>query len=199
MCYNTGMVDRRAQILSAAQQLLEQQGFASLSVRAVAQAAGVGASTLRHYFPSQEDLQEAVLTQSLLGGLQDCRIAERELPAVDRLSECLEQFLPPNEDSLFLLEGLPAMYALAYGTRHASQSARGVRLMTRVSRERIEGWLDILGAERPLRYPKHAQAAAVLQALVLGLCLELLGEQPGLQLSEARAALRDAVERLILD
>lgn len=193
------MTDRRTQILSAAQQLLEQKGFASLSVRAVAQAAGVGASTLRHYFfPTQDDLHEAVIARSLHSRLQDCRIAERALPALERLSECMEQFFPPDEDSVTLLESLPALYALAYGAERSSQGVDVVQLMTRVSRDRIERWLDILGEQQPLRYASHAQAASVLQAVVTGLCLELLGKHPGLRLPEARAVLRDTIERLIL-
>ena len=53
--------DRRGQIVDAAVAIARVEGLPGLSVRRVATAADVGASTLRHYFPTQRELHEAVI------------------------------------------------------------------------------------------------------------------------------------------
>ncbi|QTV79795.1 TetR/AcrR family transcriptional regulator [Microbacterium sp. NIBRBAC000506063] len=88
------MVDRRKQILAAARELAATGGLAAVSVRSVATRAGIGASTLRHYFPTQQELHDAVLGATFDANLRDLRIAETAVSAEDRLVECLWQFLP---------------------------------------------------------------------------------------------------------
>ncbi|ASQ93193.1 hypothetical protein CGL27_08530 [Streptomyces sp. 11-1-2] len=55
-----GNADKRQHILDVATRLAATDGLRGLSVRSVAAAAGIGATTLRAYFPSQALLYRAV-------------------------------------------------------------------------------------------------------------------------------------------
>ena len=92
-------MSKRDEIIAAAIRLAEgsQPGQANLSVRAVAKEAGVGASTLRHYFPTQADLHEAVALRSIDTVINDFSIADSSRAPADRLYECCAQFLPTHE------------------------------------------------------------------------------------------------------
>ena len=68
---------RRRDILSSAELIVEQQGYAGLTVRAIAVGAGVSSGTLYQYFSGKEDVF-AALMERRLDDLQ------RTLAAVDR-------------------------------------------------------------------------------------------------------------------
>src|SRR5699024_12826505 len=91
-------LSKREDIIAAAIRLAEesQPGEANLSVRAVAKEAGVGPSTLRHYFPTQADLHEAVALRSIDTVINDFSIADSSRAPADRLYDCCDQFLPPH-------------------------------------------------------------------------------------------------------
>ncbi|MBM9469475.1 TetR/AcrR family transcriptional regulator [Nakamurella leprariae] len=140
------MGDRRTQIIEAAQSLLAE-GDGTLSVRSVAARAGLGASTLRHYFPTQRDLFRAVFDAGADGLISDFRIRDRSVPADERLRECLEQLLPPlqSDDSsnpswIILLADI-----LRPGGPEAGRTAWGAAA-TR-ARERGTTWLELLREE----------------------------------------------------
>jgi AcrR family transcriptional regulator len=56
--------ERAGRILATARLLLAGEGYAALSMRSVAQQAGVSLSTVQHYYPSREALIEALLLQT---------------------------------------------------------------------------------------------------------------------------------------
>ena len=51
----------RSAILSAAQQILEDEGYAKLSLRNVAEAAGIAVGNLTYHFPNKQELIRAVI------------------------------------------------------------------------------------------------------------------------------------------
>lgn len=59
----------RSRVLAAAAQLLATQPADDLSLRAIAEAAGVGLASIYHYFPSKEEL----LLRLAIQGLEDLR------------------------------------------------------------------------------------------------------------------------------
>ncbi|MGW9405860.1 TetR family transcriptional regulator [Arthrobacter sp. NPDC055585] len=89
--------------LHAAEALVAKGGFTAASVRAVAARAGIGASTMRYWFPSQEALSTAIAQSALTLELRDERITDQPLPPAERLAEFLMQFLPVDEDTGALL------------------------------------------------------------------------------------------------
>jgi TetR/AcrR family transcriptional regulator len=57
--------ERADAILEVARATLARDGYAALSMRSVAQQAGISLSTVQHYYPSRDDLVEALLTHFL--------------------------------------------------------------------------------------------------------------------------------------
>ncbi|MEU0359528.1 TetR/AcrR family transcriptional regulator [Streptomyces cyaneofuscatus] len=72
---------RRNELLDAAERLLAASGGAQLTLRAVADEAGVRLGHLQHYFPTRSDLLAALLDRVLTTSLE--RIAARTDPAGD--------------------------------------------------------------------------------------------------------------------
>ncbi|WP_026128128.1 TetR/AcrR family transcriptional regulator [Nocardiopsis lucentensis] len=70
---------RRAEMLDAAERLLSASGGAQLTLRAVAQEAGVRLGHLQHYFPTRPDLLTALLDRVLATSL--ARITDRTGPS----------------------------------------------------------------------------------------------------------------------
>lgn len=56
--------DRADEILNAAISIIVEQGYAALSIRSVAQRAGVGIGNLQHYFPTRTHLIAAALDRA---------------------------------------------------------------------------------------------------------------------------------------
>jgi AcrR family transcriptional regulator len=106
---------RREEILAAAVGLACEQGVGALSVRSVAAAAGVGATTLRHYFPSQVDLYRAVASQLVTNVLGDLDIADDSRDPAARLYDCLAQFVPQSDEEVRALTGWAELTRLALG------------------------------------------------------------------------------------
>lgn len=72
--------ERAAGILDAAIRLLIDAGYHNLSMRAVADACGMGLGNLQHYFPTKDDLVRAMLDRVIAGYL---RRFERIIEATD--------------------------------------------------------------------------------------------------------------------
>ncbi|WP_338888609.1 TetR/AcrR family transcriptional regulator [Rhodococcus sovatensis] len=54
---------RRESILAAASSIADSDGLDAVTVRATADKAGVGVGTLRHYFPTQKELFDAIVAR----------------------------------------------------------------------------------------------------------------------------------------
>lgn len=187
-------MDRRGQILEAAGQILAEGGLAALSVRSVAARAGIGASTLRHYFPSQRALYDEVVSRTFDSQLSDLQIRDQTLPASQRLAQCLEQFLPPTSEQVIQLEGWLALYASAVGPDRTELGSRLLATFAHRARHRVDVWLEALEAEGALRHGDRVLYATILLALVDGLCLELLTPDSTTSLDDARRALAVVIE-----
>lgn len=195
-------VDRREQILDAAQELLAEGGFAAVSVRAVAARAGIGASTMRYWFPSQESLSAAIARRALSVELGDGRIAEADLPAADRLTGCMSQFLPPADtDGRTALGPARAWFTLAQSALGADATPVGRAMysgMVEASYAAVRRWLGLLVDEGALTADVPTAALALLTR-VDGLMLGLLSPGSPLDPPTALAILRTDVERLLAE
>lgn len=91
---------RRAEIGWAVARLIVEKGVQGVSVRAVAAAAGIQPSTLRHYFPTAEEMLAHALT--LVGESQHERLAGFQWPEDRRsaLRQAWLQALPLDENRL---------------------------------------------------------------------------------------------------
>ncbi|WP_185993948.1 TetR/AcrR family transcriptional regulator [Streptomyces sp. NBC_01525] len=188
---------RRDEIIEAALRLAKAEGIGALSVRAVANAAGIGPTTLRHYFPSQAELRQAVAVACVSGSLDDLAIADDTRDPVRRLHECLLQFLPSSEQQEAALDGWFELYRLALGPEPLPAVRELLESGHRSSAQVLQRWLGTLadqGHVVPDEVDTHATRAL---ALIDGIHLNLLiGPEP-FDLQAAREALRWFAERVI--
>ncbi|GAA4826910.1 TetR/AcrR family transcriptional regulator [Saccharopolyspora rosea] len=81
---------RRRDILASAEQLLEESGYAALTVRAIAAGAGVSAGTVYQYFNGKEDVFVALMARRL----QEVQAVLAELDRGIGIAGVLREILP---------------------------------------------------------------------------------------------------------
>ena len=192
------MTDRREQILDAAVQLAAEGGHGALTVRRVAARAGIGASTLRHYFPTQRALRQAVVRGTFDRLLNDLRITDTAVPPARRLAECLGQFLPDDDAVSAQLHGWLGAYASAADPGGAGEGADMLAVMGQHARERADAWLAVLESEGALRHPDRERHATVLFAVLDGLCLGFVPADSRMTADLARGILDDVIDRMVI-
>ncbi|MBO1751130.1 TetR/AcrR family transcriptional regulator [Actinotalea sp. BY-33] len=190
--------DRRQQILAAADAIVSERGFPALSVRGVAARAGIGPSTLRHYFPTQQDLYDAVVGRSFDTKVEDLRITDETVAPAARLTECLLQFMPEDESALPALGTWLRTYAATLEPDRNEHVVRLLVSLTTHARSRVDSWLATLEAEGVLRSGPADRHRTALLAVVDGLCLAMLTPGVRTPLAEARAVLAHVVENLVV-
>ncbi|MDN5794055.1 MAG: TetR/AcrR family transcriptional regulator [Brevibacterium aurantiacum] len=166
-------MSRRDDIISAAIRLAEQgpPGQISLSVRAVAKEAGIGASTLRHYFPTQADQHEAIARGSMKTAVKDFSISDSELDPADRLFECCAQFLPTHEHRDMQLELWFTMHLSALGPDRREVSRRLLEYGHDFTYECLHRWLGMLSEEGHIDPAEVASISVALFTMLDGLAL----------------------------
>ena len=192
------MTSRRDQILHAANELIAEGGLDALSVRSTAARAGIGASTLRHYFPTQQALFDAVVAASFNAELDDLRIAEPGVPAGERLLECLVQFLPPDDSHVHQLLSWLGMYSAALGPERTEQSGRALISLTALGRTRVVHWLEVLRDQDELRHPDVSRHVTLLLTHLDGLCLALLTPESGTTVQGATTQLGAVIDAMVV-
>ncbi|RKS08554.1 TetR family transcriptional regulator [Nocardiopsis sp. Huas11] len=162
----------RDRILTAAAEMVGENPAARLSVRAVAARAGVSTGSLRHHFPTQRALQDAVLT-----GLYDVAfpgepIHDTDLPARDRLVGCLRQLLAPTGTGEQARQAWRQIYASLISTEPTEASREGYLAIERQAQHRVEYWLSVLADARELPEGDNTARAKFLLTVINGLSLE---------------------------
>jgi AcrR family transcriptional regulator len=190
-------VPKRQDILDAALALADAEGPHALSVRAVAHAAGVGPSTLRHYFPTQAELHEAVAREKMRTVLDDRDIANAERDPAERLLECLEQFLPFGEHLDAHLGAWLHAYTTALGPSAGEASRRLLVHGHRLGATAVRRWLTVLAAEGHVASSDIDAQVTTLLAVVDGLALHLLADPERVDAAGARQSLRWTVDQVI--
>ncbi|MFB6436957.1 TetR/AcrR family transcriptional regulator [Streptomyces sp. NPDC056411] len=186
---------RQEEILAAALRLTYEQGVGALSVRSVAAAAGVGATTLRHYFPSQADLYQAVASRLVTNVLGDLDITDDSRDPAARLYDCLAQFVPQPNEQMQALTGWAELHRLALGG-----DAGVVEILKsgrRASKEALLRWFGVLadqGHVAPADVDAHVTHALTL---IDGLNLDLFLFPDHVDPAAASTALRWFAERAV--
>ncbi|KIF72899.1 hypothetical protein QR77_00535 [Streptomyces sp. 150FB] len=190
-------MSRRDEIIEAALRLATTEGIGMLSVRAVANAAGIGPTTLRHYFPSQAELLQAVAVTLVSGSLDDLGIADDTHDPAQRLYDCLLQFLPPSEHQGAVLGGWFELYRLALGPEPLPAVSELLKSGHRSSAQALQRWLETLAGQGHVAPDDvEAQATRAL-ALIDGLHLNLLIGIERFDLEMARETLRWFAEQVV--
>ncbi|TQL67400.1 TetR family transcriptional regulator [Nocardioides albertanoniae] len=161
----------RDKILDAAASIMGEDGGQRLTVRAVAARAGVGMGTLRHHFPTQRVLLDAVLASMYESAMPDDRIHDTALPARQRLVDNLGRLVAAigtgdeartRWDEIFrnyISPDAPDDVRTTYATFDVQATRR------------IETWLSILVEQGALEEGDNRARAHFLLSVVNGLAL----------------------------
>jgi AcrR family transcriptional regulator len=149
--------ERRRQLLDAGAELFAKHSFEEISMRELAEAAGVSKPLLYHYFPSKIDLFKAAVSEKA-EELQRLIEPSSDRPAIEQLSQVLDSYLAWIEDNAQtwskLLQSaatLPEARELVEGFRQRTMDlilaqlteGRKPRPALRIA---IKGWLGYMDA-----------------------------------------------------
>lgn len=192
-------LSKRDDIITAAIRLAERSGpgEANLSVRAVAKEAGVGPSTLRHYFPTQADLHEAVALRSIDTVINDFSIADSSRAPADRLYECCAQFLPTHEHRDVQLETWFSMHLHALGAEKRAVSRRLLEHGHRVTYDSLHRWLNLLAEEGHIDPAEVEPTATALFTTIDGIALHSIISPETMTVDAAHEQVKWTIDKLL--
>lgn len=188
-------MNTRDRIIAAAMEMM-LEGAPRVSVRAVAARADVGASTLRHHFPTQRDLINAALTATYDAAMPDERIRDASVPPRERLRECLWRLLEPFSTPAEAREvWVNLLHTFAQAEADANTRAGYDVLMAQAER-RISAWLAILEGEGALPSGDNARRTDLLLTVVDGLSIARALPPSDTRLESEAATLAFAVDAI---
>jgi AcrR family transcriptional regulator len=145
---------------------------ARLSVRAVAARAGVSTGSLRHHFPTQRALQDAVLAGIYDVAFPGDPIHDTALPARDRLVGCLRQLLAPTGTGERARQAWRQIHETLIAPEPSEDSREAYLALERQALHRVEYWLSVLADAGELPEGDHTHRAKFLLTVINGLSLE---------------------------
>lgn len=187
--------ERKAQVLAAARACIVALGYEHVTIRDIAETAGVSTGTVVFYFRDKESVLEA----ALLGKIQDTGITFRAAlagarSARERLERLVGASLPASDE----VRDEWRLWITFWG-----EATRNARLRA-VSERQQQRWTRFLG--RIVREgvaagefaPVDAEATATqLAALIDGLAVQATLGNPALSADRMRALCLDALRRLL--
>ncbi len=168
----TATPSTKQRILIAAAEMLGADPTSRLSVRAVAARAGVSVGSLRHFFPTQRLLFDAVVAGLQSIDVPDDPMNDSTLTPSERLVRCLQLLLAEvgaGEQARTFLSSLHQAYV---ASPPDPDSEHAYLALERLAVHRVEGWLASLAAEGALGTSDLEQHARFLLTVVNGLSLE---------------------------
>jgi AcrR family transcriptional regulator len=188
--------ERRAQVLRAARACIVALGYERVTVRDMANTAGVSTGTVVHYFHDKESVLEA----ALLDKITDTGIAFRAAlagahSAWERLERLVEASLPATEEvrdewRLWLIFWGEATRNERLRAVSERQHQRWTRFLARILRDGIAA-----GEFMPL---DAEDTATQIAALIDGLAVQATLGNPTLPPARMRALCLDALHRLLI-
>ncbi|WP_275426032.1 TetR/AcrR family transcriptional regulator [Microbacterium sp. KCTC 39802] len=185
--------------MKAAMEILYDGTGERPSVRTVAARAGIGASTLRYYFPTQRALMDAVLTAVYDESLPDERIRDTSAPARQRLIDSLWSILDPVASVTEARAVWEGVFSSFIGPTASDESRAGYLVLEREALHRVEAWLAILEAEGTLKPGDNSARARFLLTVVDGLSIERALAASGERIEGERATLAFAVDAVLAE
>lgn len=159
---------RRTDLVRAAVELVRDRGVGALSVRNLAAASGWSAGAVRHYFPSQQELIEAVV-RYVRDGFEARLLAVAPDPdPLGHARALLRAGLPLDDESRVL-----SQVWFAFLAAEAHRPGGAGELVYDELAAALEGMFVLLPRER-LAVATPRQAALTLQAALDGLTVHLL-------------------------
>jgi AcrR family transcriptional regulator len=180
-----------------ATRLASTDGLRGLSVRSVAAAAGVGATTLRTYFPSQALLYRAVAERLVSHALSNDWIQDAALAPADRLHASLRQFLPNPANRQYALTMWFELMTLAVGPDANAEVLGLVHSGNDESIAIVTRWFTRLAADGCVLRETPEVLADRFGTIVNGLQLGLLLDKDEAALDRAEETLRWFVKQAL--
>lgn len=149
-------LQRRTALLDAAEGILGSSGGAELTMRTVADAAGVRLGHLQYYFPTRSDLLAALLDRILASSLE--RVSG--LTGADGLPAVLDTLLGDHED-LPLVRLFTEVWSMA---AHDEEAAAAVRGFYAAYAEHVA---EFVRARSPRTPPQTARARAEVFVMLM--------------------------------
>lgn len=165
MSRTTDTENRKAQIIDAAMDVLNDQGFCALKIRDVAQRAGVSAGLICHHYDTKQGLLIAVIRHAVTSyGKQSELVAAQDVPPRDKVLALVRMALAPEQSNKRLSSVWLTLYCLA-----GSDTDFHAELL-RYQTKNLEVTLSAIS---PLFDPKEAaHRARLIVALVDGVWLQ---------------------------
>jgi AcrR family transcriptional regulator len=182
---------RAQDILQAARALLAAEGYAGLSMRRVAQEAGMSLSNVQHYYGSKDQLLEALLLTTMdtfQARMDGIAAAMSERSQLERFLSTVDMFLEEITD--------PVIHALFFEIwALASRNAFASNLMDKMlGRERKTVYKLIRGLNPAISDDETMQRAILMVAQIEGLMLFRLDKRRRrAQFDAVRASVRKAL------
>ncbi|MFD3794144.1 TetR/AcrR family transcriptional regulator [Streptomyces californicus] len=188
----------RDRILWAASTMLGEGAGAALSVRAVAERARVSTGSLRHHFPTQRALMDAMLKVVFDLVLPEESFRDTSIAPRERLMGCLQSLLVPPQSA----RGAREAWLTVHERYIASESTQAMRAeyqaMQREVTRRVEECLEALTEEGALPAGDTARRARFLLTVVNGVSIEQVLPSEDARIATELDVLRTAVD-LVLD
>lgn len=183
---------RAHEILLVARRLLAAEGYAGLTMRRVAQEAGMSLSNLQHYYGSKEQLLEALLLTTMdefQAKMDRIAVAMVGRPQVERFLTTVDMFLDEITE--------PTMHAIffeiwALASRHPFASSLMGKMM---GRERKAVYGLIQGLNPAITEEQYMERAVLVVAQIQGLMLFRLDR---VARPEQYAAVRASLHKVLL-
>ena len=163
----------RERILAAAAAILAEDGItARLTVRAVAARAGVSIGSMRHHFPTQQELRDQVMERvgDWLAPAEWMR--DTSLPGRERLLRCLRQVLARSGTGQHARDAMVAAVNAFVAVEQTDQVREAHLSIERDGQRRFEGWLNTLSEEGLLSPDDIPRNARFLGTVLNGLSLQ---------------------------
>lgn len=192
-------MSRRDDIIDAAIRLAESAapGEATLSVRAIAKEAGIGASTLRHYFPTQNALYHEVARRSIQTTVKDFSIADSRRDPAERLYECCSQFLLTDEHRDIQLKVWFTMHLNALGPDPREGSLGLLEYCHELMYASLHRWLGILADEGHLESAEVGPSATLLFTAIDGMALHSIITPERMTVGDVHANIRWLIGKIL--
>ncbi|HEY4188373.1 MAG TPA: TetR/AcrR family transcriptional regulator [Polyangia bacterium] len=176
----------RAKALAAASQILAAQGVERLNLKAIAESAGVGISSIYHWFANKEEL----LLNLALMGFQDLRV---DLIQVRGRPEYASPLAAGARAFLGFAETRPALFSVMFSERLLNRHPD----LRAAEQEALAAFETTVGADA--RFPEAHQAdiGTVLWTLARGMA-SIISSYPGGEVPpELRAKFRGGLRYLL--
>ncbi|MFJ9624760.1 TetR/AcrR family transcriptional regulator [Streptomyces sp. NPDC101181] len=162
----------RDRILWAASTMLGEGAGAALSVRAVAERAGVSTGSLRHHFPTQRALMDAMLKVVFDLVLPEAAFRDTSIPPRDRLMGCVQGLLVPQDSPRGAREAWLTVHERYIASEPTQAMRAEYQAMQHEVTRRVEGCLEVLVEEGALAAGDTARRARFLLTLANGVSVE---------------------------